>query len=367
MPKSTVYFTDFRCSDSENLQQKFARLLKTAGIAKIGLDGKYVAVKTHFGEPGCLAYLRPNWAKTLVDSIRGVGGMPFLTDANTLYVGRRKNALDHLSAAYENGFSPFSTGCHVIIGDGLKGTDDVAVPVPDGKYVKEAYIGRALVDADAIVSLTHFKCHEMTGIGGALKNIGMGGGSRAGKKALHSSVHPEVDASACIGCGKCTRECAHGACTVKNRKAHIDPKKCVGCGRCIGACNRDAIQSDFGEPCTVMHGKIAEYTAAVVRGKPALHISFICDVSPHCDCHPMNDYPLVPDLGIAVSTDPVALDHACADLCNAAPVMPGCALDGVDVKGDIFTAMHPETRWQDAISEGVRMKLGSAEYTLKRI
>ena len=154
---------------------------------------------------------------------------------------------------------------------------------------------------------------------------------------------------------------------MKNRKAHIDPAKCVGCGRCIGACNRDAIQSDYGEPCTVMHGKIAEYTAAVVRGKPALHVSFICDVSPHCDCHPMNDYPLVPDLGIAVSTDPVALDQACADLCNAAPVMPGCALDGVDVKGDIFPAMHPETRRQDAISEGVRMKLGSAEYTLKRI
>ena len=243
----------------------------------------------------------------------------------------------------------------------------MSIPLPDGKYVKEAFIGRALVDADAIISLTHFKCHEMTGIGGALKNLGMGGGSRAGKKAMYSSVHPSVNEDACIGCGKCTRECAHGACTVTNRKAHIDPAKCVGCGRCIGACNRDAIQTDFGEPCTVMHGKIAEYTAAIVRGKPALHVSFICDVSPHCDCHPMNDYPLVPDLGIAVSTDPVALDQACAALCNAAPIMPGCALDGVDVKGDIFTAMHPTTRWQDAIAEGVRMKLGSAEYTLERI
>ena len=284
MPKSVVYFADFRCSDAENLQQKFARLLKTAGIARIGLDGKFTAVKTHFGEPGCLAYLRPNWAKTLVDCIRAAGGLPFLTDANTLYVGRRKNALDHISAAYENGFSPFSTGCHVIIADGLKGTDDVAVPVPDGKYVKEAYIGRALVDADVIVSLTHFKCHEMTGIGGALKNIGMGGASRAGKKVLHSSVHPQVEQANCIGCGKCTKECAHGACTVgKNSKgrrvASIDPKKCVGCGRCIGACNRDAILSDFGEPCTVLHGKIAEYTAAIVRGKPAFHISFVCDSS----------------------------------------------------------------------------------------
>ena len=223
MKKSAVYFTDFRCSDAENLQQKFTRLLKTAGLGKLDLEGKYVAIKTHFGEPGCLAYLRPNWAKTLVDFVKACGGHPFLTDANTLYVGRRKNALDHLETAYENGFSPFQTGCHVLIADGLKGTDDVAVPVPDGKYVKEAYIGRALVDADVVISLTHFKCHEMTGIGGALKNLGMGGGSRAGKKAMHSTVHPQIDAKLCIGCGKCTRECAHGACEVKNRKAAIDP------------------------------------------------------------------------------------------------------------------------------------------------
>ena len=367
MKKPIVYFTDFRCSDSENLQQKFTRLLKTAGLGKLDLDGKYAAIKMHFGEPGCLAMLRPNWVKTLADFIKDAGGRPFLTDANTLYVGRRKNALDHIETAYENGFSPFSTGCPVIIADGLKGTDDVAVPLPDGRYVKEAYIGRAFVDADVIVSLTHFKCHEMTGIGGALKHLGMGCGSRAGKKAMHSSVHPQVEQSLCVGCGKCTRECAHDACTLKGRKASIDPKKCVGCGRCIGACNRDAIQTDFGEPCTVMHGKIAEYAAAAVRGKPAFHVSFICDVSPHCDCHAMNDVPLVPDVGIAASLDPVALDKACADLVNAAPMMPGCALEGVDVKGDYFSAMHPVTRWQEAIAEGERMGLGSGDYALKRI
>ena len=368
MSRSVVHFTDFRCTDAENLQQKFTRLLKTAGLGQIDLKDKYVAIKIHFGEPGCLAYLRPNWAKTVVDFVRAQGGKPFLTDANTLYVGRRKDALEHLSAAYENGFSPFSTGCHVIIADGLRGTDDVAVPVPDGKYVKEAYIGRALMDADVVISLNHFKCYEMTGIGGALKNLGMGGGSRAGKKAMHSTVHPTVDTASCIGCGKCTRECAHGACTVgADRKAAIDPAKCVGCGRCIGACNRDAIQSDFGTPCTVMQGKIAEYAAAVVRGRPSFHISFVCDVSPHCDCHSMNDVPLVGDLGIAASTDPVAIDKACADLCNAAPVNPMSCLAGVDTKGDLFTTMHPSTHWQDAVEEGARMQLGSLDYELKRI
>ena len=370
--KPVVHFMDFRCSDAENLQQKFTRLLKTAGLDTIDMADKFVAIKLHFGEAGNMSYLRPNWAKTLADFVRERGGRPFLTDCNTLYVGQRKHALDHISIAYENGFSPFSTGCHVIIGDGLKGTDDVAVPLPDGKYAKEAYIGRAIVDADVVISLTHFKCHEMTGIGGALKNLGMGCGSRAGKKAMHSSIHPAIDAANCIGCGKCARECAHGACTLAKGKdgrrvASIDAGKCVGCGRCIGACNRDAVQSDFGEPCTAIHGKIAEYTAAVVRGKPSFHVSFICDVSPHCDCHPMNDAPLISDIGMLASSDPVALDKACADLCNSAPVLPGCCLDGKDTHGDLFTAMHPYTHWQDAIAEGERMKLGSSSYTLRRI
>lgn len=370
MNKSVVHFTDFRCSDAENLQQKFVRLLKTAGLAKLDLADKFVAIKMHFGESGCLAYLRPNWAKTLVDFIKAEGGRPFLTDANTLYVGRRKDALEHLELAWENGFTPLTVGCPVIIADGLRGTDDVAVPVPDGRYVKEAFIARAIVDADVVVSLTHFKCHEMAGIGGALKNVGMGCGSRSGKKAMHSSVHPQVERALCVGCGRCTRECAHGACTLVARRAkcvaQIDPARCVGCGRCIGACGRDAISSDFGEPCTEMQGRIAEYAAAALRGRQSFHVSFICDVSPHCDCHGMNDMPLVPDLGMAASLDPVALDKACADLCNAAPLMPGCCLDGQDTKGDLFTTMHPSTRWQDAIAEGVRMKLGTDAYTLKR-
>ena len=112
----------------------------------------------------------------------------------------------------------------------------------------------------------------------------------------------------------------------------------------------------------MMQGKIAEYTAAVCRGRPCFHISFVCDVSPHCDCHPMNDVPLVPDIGVAASADPVALDQACADLCNAAPIMPGCCLEGQSVNGDIFTAMHPQTCWHDAIVEAERMSLGSSRY-----
>ena len=178
MEKSKVYYTDFHASPEENLLQKLTRLLRTAGMDQLDFQNKFTAIKIHFGEPGNLAYLRPNYAKAIADLVKELGGKPFLTDCNTLYVGRRKNALDHLDSAYEDGYNPFATGCHVIIGDGLKGTDETLVPV-DGQYVREAKIGHAIMDADIILSVNHFKVHECTGIGGALKNLGMGCGSRA--------------------------------------------------------------------------------------------------------------------------------------------------------------------------------------------
>lgn len=179
---SKVYYTDFRCKPDEGPVDKLKRLMKAAGMDKMDMDGKFVAIKMHFGELGNLSFLRPNYARAVADMVRRTGGKPFLTDCNTLYPGSRKNAIEHLYCAWENGFTPLTVGCPVIIGDGLKGTDDIAVPVEGGEYVKEARIGRAVMDADIFISLTHFKGHEMTGFGGAIKNIGMGCGSRAGKR-----------------------------------------------------------------------------------------------------------------------------------------------------------------------------------------
>ena len=209
MEKSKVYFTNLRTKNNDNLQQKLERLIRKAGIGEIDFDGKYAAIKIHFGEPGNLAYLRPNYAKTVVDVIKSLGGKPYLTDCNTLYVGGRKNALDHIRSAYENGFNPFATGCHILIGDGLKGTDESYVPVEGGEHVKEAKIGRAIMDADIFISLTHFKGHEMTGFGGTLKNIGMGCGSRAGKMEMHSAGKSYIKQKYCIGCGACVKISAY--------------------------------------------------------------------------------------------------------------------------------------------------------------
>ena len=227
MSCSKVYFTDFRSYHEEALTHKLQRLMDKAGLGQLDMEGKYVAIKMHFGELGNLAFLRPNWAKAVADYVKSKGGRPFLTDCNTLYVGSRKNALDHLDTAFENGFSLFSTGCQILIADGLKGTDDVLVPV-DGEYIKQAKIGRAVMDADIIISLTHFKGHESTGFGGAIKNLGMGCGSRAGKMEMHSSGKPQVDQDRCVGCSECRRNCAHDAITIENHKAFIDHNKCVG-------------------------------------------------------------------------------------------------------------------------------------------
>lgn len=368
MEKAKVYFTNLHTTYDENLTQKLARLITTAGIGDIDFEKKYAAIKIHFGEPGNLAFLRPNYAAAVVKVIQDLGGKAFLTDCNTLYVGGRKNALDHLDAAYTNGFSPFSTNCHILIGDGLKGIDEVLVPVEGGEYVKEAKIGRAIMDADVFISLTHFKGHEATGFGGALKNIGMGCGSRGGKMEMHSAGKPYVYTENCIGCGRCVKICAHDAPVVTDRKAFIYEEKCVGCGRCIGVCPTDAVIAASDESNDILNCKIAEYTKAVLQGRPHFHISIVVDVSPNCDCHGENDIPIVPNVGMFASFDPVALDQACADAVNRQPVMAGSQLDKMPkVHGDHFKDSAPATDWRVGIDHGVKIGLGTDQYELIEI
>lgn len=368
MKKPTVYFSDMHVTDDENTQAKLARLIKSAGLDKIDMKNKFVAIKIHFGELGNLAFLRPNYAKTVVDAVKELGGKPFLTDCNTLYVGYRKNALDHLETAYVNGFSPFSTGCHILIGDGLKGTDEVDVPVPGGEFIKEAKIGRAVMDADIVISLNHFKCHEMTGIGGAIKNVGMGCGSRAGKMAQHQGGKPQVVDADCIGCGKCRKICAVAAPILKNGKAKVDQNLCVGCGRCIGVCPTDAMEPNANGSCEDLSRRMAEYAVAVLHDRPHFHISLVMDVSPFCDCHSSSDVAIVPDVGMFASMDPVALDQACAEAVNKQPVQLGSMLEKAKGKGeDYFTRIHPITNWHDCIDHAEKLGLGSTKYELKEI
>ena len=367
---SKVYFADLRADVHENLQQKLTRLMKTAGMGDIDFQDKFVAIKLHFGEPGNLAFLRPNWARTVADFVKERGGKPFLTDCNTLYVGGRKNALDHMDSAMLNGFNPMTTGCQIIIGDGLKGSDEVEVPVAGGEYVKNAKIGRAIMDADVFISLTHFKGHEEAGFGGCRKNIGMGCGSRAGKMEQHNAGKPHVAEKHCIGCGQCRKICAHGAPIIENGKAHIDHDRCVGCGRCIAVCPKDAVRIDWDESTTNLNCKIAEYTKAVVDGRPCFHISLVIDVSPNCDCRSENDMAIVPNVGMFASFDPVALDMACVDAVNAQTPLRGSAADDAHAKAhvhDHFQRLHPDTNWRSCLEHGEKIGIGTREYELIKI
>ncbi len=366
MQTSQVYFTTFRTQMGVSTLDKMKKLILAAGWNGLDLHNKYTAIKIHFGEPGNLAFLRPNYAKVVVDMVKEGGGKPFLTDCNTLYTGRRKDALEHMEAAYENGFSPFSTGCHVIIADGLKGTDEALVPVK-GEYVTEAKIGRAVMDADVVISLNHFKGHELTGFGGAIKNIGMGCGSRAGKMEMHCDGKPIVDPERCHSCGECKKICAQDAISFVNKKARINHDLCAGCGRCIGTCRFDAVEPGEDAAMEVMPKKMAEYALAVLQGRPAFHISLIMDVSPYCDCHAENDVPIVPDIGILASFDPIALDCACADLVNQQAPLPGSMLAEQAKHGDHFHTMHPITDWKVCMAHGEQLGIGCQAYELIRV
>ena len=368
--KAKVYFTDFRTKVDVPLTAKLQKLIRKAGIRSIDMDGKFVAIKMHFGELGNLAFLRPNYAKAVADVVKENGGLPFLTDCNTLYPGSRKNALEHLTCAELNGFNSITTGCHVIIADGLRGTDEVEVPIRNGEYLKTALIGEAVMDADVFISLTHFKGHEAAGFGGTIKNIGMGCGSRAGKMQQHNDGKPHVIEEKCRKCHRCARECGSGAIDYERGVAHINQDICKGCGRCIGACAFDAIENDNANANEVLGCKMAEYTQAVCDGRPCFHISLIQDVSPNCDCHGENDAPILPDVGMLASFDPVALDQACVDLCEQQTPIRNSQLGDNLARPDWhhyhehFKDSNPNVAWKETLEHAEKIGLGTREYEL---
>ncbi len=367
---SQVFFTNLRTTPTSNLLDKMERLVRRAGIAGIDFENRFAAIKIHFGEPGNMAYLRPQYAARMAGLLRSLGAKPFLTDANTLYSGRRANAVDHLQSAMENGYNPISAQCQVIIADGLKGIDYREIEI-DGEYCKAPKIGAAVADADIVISMTHFKGHEQTGFGGTLKNLGMGCASVGGKLELHCAAQPVVKTENCRGCNICVKHCAHDAIHLNpERKAEIDYSKCVGCGQCIALCQYDSASMGANDTSERLNYKIAEYTKAVLKDKPNFHVSFIMNVSPECDCWNHNDAAVVPDLGIAASFDPVALDKACADLVIHAPALqtvnrltesrPHEHLEDTDK----FRLMHPDTDWLAGLTHAEKIGIGNMQYEL---
>lgn len=365
--KSKVYFTDFQTRPGNNMYDKLDRLLERSGLENLDLTDKMVALKIHFGEPGNLAYIRPNYVARIVKKVREMGGYPFLTDCNTLYYGKRANAVDHLQAAMENGFNRIAVGCDVIIADGLTGSDAEEIPV-NLDYVEYAKIGSVIADSDAIISINHFKGHEQTGFGGALKNIGMGCGSRKGKLEMHSSSKPKMVEENCVACGMCIKNCPETAIAYNDRhKAAIDYEKCIGCGQCVASCHYGAARAIYDESVEILSKKMAEYAFAVLQGKQHFHINFIMNVSPDCDCANFHDRAIVPDIGIAASVDPVAIDRASVELVNAAPAIKDSQLfdkKPFEEPDDKFVHVHPDVHWRDCLEHAEKIKLGTQKYSL---
>jgi uncharacterized protein len=366
---SKVYFTDFRANPQKNFMSKLQELIGAAGLHQVIGNRDLTAVKIHFGEMGNAAFIRPIYLRQIIAQIKQAGGVPFLTDANTLYAGTRSDAPHHLTTAIQNGFAYSVVEAPLVIADGLRGKSEAPVAV-HGEHFESVYIGKEIVEADAYISVAHFKGHELSGFGGAIKNTGMGAASRKGKLAMHSTVSPQINSENCIGCEECVDHCSQQALSVSQELAVVNEDKCIGCGECILICPNNAIEIKWDQEIPTFLQGMVEYTAGVLKGKAgkSLFINFITDVSPACDCFPANDAPIVKNIGVVASTDPIAVDQASVDLVNLEPALANSQLKvNTEPGGDKFKGLYPKVDWSIQLEYGEQLGLGSREYELVRL
>ncbi len=354
---SEVFFANTHCRPHRGMVHKLGELAERVGLSEIVERKDMVAVKTHFGEAGSTAFVPVVYLRHLVSAVKELGGKPFVTDAGTLYVGSRSNAINHLLTASAHGFTLETLGAPVIIADGLKGHDFVEVEV-GGKLLDKVKIASAAVHADALIAVSHLTGHELTAFGSAIKNVGMGLGSRGGKQQMHSDIKPEVNEARCTACAECIRWCPAGAISLagkgKDKKAVIDHDRCIGCGECTVMCFEGAIAVRLVTDLGVAQRKIVEYAAGALKGKErkSAFFNFLVRISPACDCWDFSDAPVVEDIGILASRDIVAIEQASLDLVNKA------------VGRDLFGEMFPAANWPAQLEYAEEMGMGSREYQL---
>lgn len=369
---SPVYFVDLHLKKKTSLLDKVEVLLESLGLRGRFRKGALVAVKLHFGEAGNLAYLRPQWVARVVAYLKKLETRPFLTDTNTLYRGSRSDAVIHLETAVLHGFDFAVVGAPIVIADGLRGNtyEEVELELP---VLRKFYLAKEIARADGLVVLTHFKGHELSGFGGAIKNLGMGCAARKGKLEQHSTVAPKIDKRRCVACGTCREFCPVEAPEpvegVKKPRYRINEKRCIGCGECLAVCPEEAIKVQWNEKAELLMKKMAEYAAAVLSGhkRRAFFLNFILQVSPACDCYPFNDYPLVRDLGILASEDPVAIDQASVDLVNQEPGLWGSKVKEAGPGEDKFRKLYPQLPWEITLEHAEKIGLGTRKYELVRL
>jgi len=290
----------------------------------------------------------------------------------------RQEAISNLINAYQNGFPYSVVDAPILIADGLRGNSTFKVKI-DKPIFKTVSIAHEIHQADALICVTHFKGHELSGFGGTLKNLGMGCASREGKLSQHSNISPKVKAKNCKGCERCLTMCAQEAISMhppkaviesKQRVASIDPEKCVGCGECILTCPTGAIQIQWNETIPIFQKKMVEHAYGAVqkkRGK-VLYLNFLTQISPACDCYGYSDTPIVNDIGILSSEDPVAIDQASVDLVNGEVGNRSSKLSKNWNPGeDKFRAVYPEVDWSIQLAYAEEIGLGTRSYELIRV
>jgi len=375
---SPVFFSDLKVESGKTLLDKLEVLLDRADLKGKIREKDLVAIKLHFGEKGNTAFVRPIFLRRIVDRVKELKGKPFLTDTNTLYTGTRSEAVSHLTTAFQNGFTESVVNAPILIADGLRGNSAMKVRI-DKPIFKTVSIAREIYMADALIGVTHFKGHELSGFGGALKNLGMGCSSREGKLSQHSTISPKVKGKTCKGCERCLGWCAQEAISMQSPQsgvetkqsiAFIDPKKCVGCGECILTCPSGAIQIQWNGSIPIFQKKMVEHAYGAVQKKKgkALYLSFLTQISPACDCYGYSDTPIVNDIGILSSEDPVAIDQASVDLVNGETGNRSSKLPGAWNPGENkFRAIYPEADWNIQLAYAEEIGLGTREYELIKI
>jgi uncharacterized protein len=367
--KSTVYFAGIRTrSFQDNKQNKIMRLFDAAGFDEVAEKGDLTAIKIHFGETGNDSYVNPVLVRPIAEKIRALGAKPFLTDTNTLYGGSRANAVDHLQTAAEHGFCQGVAGAPAIIADGLQGQNFREVKI-DRKHFQSVMIAGEVASADSMIVVSHFKAHLPAGFGGAIKNLGMGCAPALGKAAQHSAK-PIFNANLCSGCRSCMDNCPNKAVTVEKKISAIDYNLCTGCGKCLRVCPTHALDFNWFVEVPPFMERMTEYALGAIKGKEGRvgFFNFLLNITPDCDCVPWSDAPIVQDIGILASKDPVAIDKAAYDLVNRQMGMNSTLLHKNHEPGkDKFLGVWESTLGNIQLDYGEEIGLGNREYRLIEI
>ena len=365
---SIVYYIDVKKDSNKSLIERLATMIDRSKLFKNIKSNDRVAIKTHFGERGGHAYIRTPFIGKIVNKVKEYSGKPFVTDTNTLYSHKRHNAIDHLETAAINGFTPETVGAPIIIADGLIGKDQETIEI-NGNHFKEIYIASAIFHSDFIIVTTHFTGHQLRGFGGSIKNLAMGCATIKGKFLQHSEYVPRVKEDLCNLCGVCIENCGYDAIKKGKNSIYFITENCVGCGECVSVCKYGAISPKYPNEAKKLQEKMVEYVMGIINQKKekVVYINFLIDISPGCYCCGFSNAPIVPDLGILLSDDPIAVDKASVDLINTAPYSPLWSTTDKFNDQDKFKAIYKDIDWNWQLNYGQQMGIGNKKYKIIKV